>query len=123
MGWRDLAVLLDDAAEQDDRAADLAENVAMLVDREHYWLTSEYASWTTDPDDSEVKAARAQRKRDGVKPPPRPLLAPIARRSTAATAELLAQHLADVARYTKLPDAPLSVAEYNRLQGITGAQP
>lgn len=122
MRWRDLAALLDDAAEQDARAADLAENLAMLVDREHYWLTSEYASWTTDPDDAEVKAARAQRKRDGIKPPPRPLLTPVACRAPEATARLLEQHLADVARYSK-PAEKLSVAEYNRIRGITGGLP
>lgn len=50
----------------------------MLVDRDDYWLNSEYAQWITDPDDPEVKRTRAERKRRGVKPSPVPILPPIA---------------------------------------------
>lgn len=56
------------------------ENLAMLIDRLDYWLTSEYSSWVTDPNDPEVKRARAERKRSGVKPPPVPLIPPVAHR-------------------------------------------
>jgi len=52
----------------------------MLLDRDDYWLNSEYAQWTTDPDDPEVKRAREERKRSGVKPPPTPVIAPVALR-------------------------------------------
>lgn len=56
------------------------ENLAMLIDRLDYWLTTEYAGWVTDPDDPEVKRARAERKRSGKKPPPVPIIPPIAKR-------------------------------------------
>lgn len=56
------------------------ENLALLVDRLDYWLGSEYAGWVTDPDDPEVKKARAERKKSGVKPPPVPLIIPVAKR-------------------------------------------
>lgn len=48
-----------------------------------YWLNSEYAKWIVDPDDPEVKA---QRKRK-VKPPPFPLIAPVAHRPPSVATE------------------------------------
>ncbi len=80
MGRHDVGVLLARAAEWEAQAARDSENLAMLLDRDDYWLNSEYAQWTTDPDDPEVKAAREQRKRAGIKPPPQPLIAPVALR-------------------------------------------
>lgn len=73
------------------------ENLAMLIDRLDYWLTSEYAQWTTDPDDPEVKAARAERKRRGHKPPPVPIISPVAHRPPSKHQELAkrAQELRD----------------------------
>ncbi|MFC9786430.1 hypothetical protein [Rhodococcus sp. NPDC127528] len=121
MWWRDIAALLDDATEQDARAARDSENLAMLVDRHDYWLNSEYSTWTTDPDDPEVKAERARRKRAGLKPPPRPLLIPVACRTPEAVTRLLEQHIADIARSVN-PTEKRTVAEYNRLAGITGGQ-
>lgn len=64
------------------------ENIARLVDREDYWLNSEYAQWTTDPNDPEVVADRERRRRAGIKPPPVPLLRPVARRPRRQQAEL-----------------------------------
>lgn len=55
-----------------------AENLAMFLDRFDYFLRSEYASWITDPDDPAVKAERALRKKQGIKPPPQPLIPPVA---------------------------------------------
>ncbi|MCK8671008.1 hypothetical protein M1M07_07735 [Rhodococcus sp. HM1] len=57
-----------------------SENLAMLVDRENYWLNSEYSSWVTDPDDPAVKAERARRKKQGIRPAPVPILPPVALR-------------------------------------------
>lgn len=56
------------------------ENLALLVDRLDYWLTSEYGSWVTDPNDPEVKRKRQERKQAGVKPPPIPIITPVAKR-------------------------------------------
>lgn len=52
----------------------MAENVARLVDVVEYWLGAEYAKWTADED--EIKQARTNRR----KPPPVPLIAPVAQR-------------------------------------------
>lgn len=61
----------------------------MLVDRLDYWLTSEYTSWITDPDDPEVKRRRAEQKRAGVKPPPQPMITPVAHRPKRVADELV----------------------------------
>lgn len=54
-----------------------------------YWLSAVYSQWVTDPEDPEVKRARAERKRAGVKPPPRPIIFPVARRPEAEHGEML----------------------------------
>lgn len=56
------------------------ENLAMLVDRLAFWLDQMWGQWTIDPDDPEVKRAREERKRSGQKPPPVPLVPPVAKR-------------------------------------------
>lgn len=58
----------------------IATNLADLVDLMHYWLRAEYQKWITDPDDPEVKRAQDERKRSGIKPPPVPLIEPVAAR-------------------------------------------
>ncbi len=65
------------------------ENVATLVDLQTYWLSAEYVKWTTDA--AEAKRAAASRE----KPPPMPLIQPVARRPRAA-------HEAAVRRYEEL---------------------
>lgn len=76
----------------------------MLVDRDDYWLNSEYASWTSDPDDVEAKAERDRRKKAGIKPPPLPVLPPVACRGPV---ELAAAAAAFVERRKELePPAP-----------------
>lgn len=64
----------------------LAENVARLVDLTEYWLRSEYAKWTADED--EIKAARRNRR----KPPPFPLVPPVAERPPSIQERLDAQY-------------------------------
>lgn len=58
----------------------MAANLAELVDLMSYWLQSEYARWTYDPDDPDNKRAERERKRAGIKPPPIPLVRPVAHR-------------------------------------------
>lgn len=87
-----------------EREAQLArdsENVAMLVDRDDFWLNSEYAQWTTDPDDPEFKAERALRKKQGIKPPATPLLRPVAHRPPK-----LAQKMAELYMAAAVPEKP-----------------
>ena len=64
------------------------ENIARLVDRDDYYLRSMYQQWTADPDDPEAQRERDRRKRLGIKPPPQPLIAPVAVRPAELTAQM-----------------------------------
>lgn len=64
-----------------------ATNTADLLDLATYWLRSEYAKWTADPDDKKAKQERARRKREGIKPPPFPIIEPVAARPPSLAAE------------------------------------
>lgn len=66
----------------------LAENVARLVDLVEYWLRAEYAKWTADED--EIKAARRHRR----KPPPFPIIPPVAQRPPSLQERLDEAYLA-----------------------------
>lgn len=79
----------------------LAENVARLVDLVETWLNYEYASWTADPD--EVEGERVRRKRAGVKPPPSPLIRPVASRPQSLRDELVEGYFAEAVKY-QLPE-------------------
>lgn len=78
MWWVDLMVLVEKLDDYEWAPTD--ENIACLVDREDYWLNSEYTSWVTDPEDPEVQRARDERKKQGIKPPDKPVLFPVAHR-------------------------------------------
>lgn len=86
--------MLKRALELDAQAARDSENLAMLVDRDDYWLNSEYAQWITNPDDPEVKAERARRLKQGIKPPPRPLLEPVAQRPPDLANRMVEKYIA-----------------------------
>ncbi|MCQ4148672.1 hypothetical protein [Rhodococcus qingshengii] len=83
-----------------------SENLAMLVDRDDYWLNSEYASWTADPDDREAKAERDRRKKAGIKPPSFPILPPVAQRSPEDTEAAIAAFLAKKEEFAPKPAKP-----------------
>lgn len=70
-----------------------SENLAMLVDRDDYWLNSEYAQWTADPDDKEAEKERERRKREGIKPPPVPVLPPVGKRSVKDASALMVEFM------------------------------
>ncbi|WP_072689266.1 hypothetical protein [Rhodococcus marinonascens] len=101
-----MAQLIEGVLDEDARATRDSENLAMLVDRDDYWLNSEYRQWTADPDDPQIKAERTRRKASGIKPPPRPLLAPVALRSPLVHSRMVEKYLADVAEHAT-PPAPL----------------
>jgi hypothetical protein len=65
------------------------ENLAMLIDRLDYWLSSEYVGWVTDPNDPEEKRKSEERKRSGVKPPPVPIIPPVAKRPPDVAREVV----------------------------------
>ncbi|MDF3308710.1 hypothetical protein P3H15_27205 [Rhodococcus sp. T2V] len=117
--WRDVVAMLEDAEEQDQQRFRDSENLAMLVDREDFYLTGEYVDKITDPDDPEVKAARERRKRAGIKPPPVPVLRPIALRRADLTELRTEQHDALMAQFTQpraaAPDDRVSADEFKRL--------
>ncbi|MCD2153475.1 hypothetical protein LQL77_07095 [Rhodococcus cerastii] len=86
--WQDVAILLKKVLENVDQAAFDSENLAMLLDRDDFYLNSEYSQWVTDPNDPQVKAERARRLKYGIKPPPVPVLRPVAMRRADLTAIL-----------------------------------
>jgi hypothetical protein len=83
----------------------LPENVARLVDLMTAWLNYEYASWTADPD--EVASAR-KRKR---KPPPFPIIPPVAARPRSLHEQLAEHHAAIVAEHDVDPTSPRMVSD------------
>lgn len=101
------------------------ENIARLVDREDYWLNSEYSSWVTDPKDPEVIAARERmqaRRRAGYKPPPAPLLFPAAARPAENTVTLVNELLKKQQEYgltgeVRPKDEKITIAELRSMRG------
>lgn len=81
------------------------ENLAMLIDRLDFWLSTEYTGWITDPEDPEVKRARAERKRSGIKPSPVPLIPPVAKRPPQAAQA--AQDRLAILKTLTTPDSPV----------------
>jgi hypothetical protein len=75
----------------------LAENVARLVDLMQTWLNYEYANWTADPD--EVEARRRKHKKAGIKPPPFPLVQPVASRPKSLQDHLVNEYVETAAQY------------------------
>ena len=104
----DLAILIDGLRPEWTNGD---ENLARLVDRLDYELQANYAAATTDPNDPEVKRERAERRRAGQKPPPLPIIRPVAVRPQALHSLLLAQasaqieeHLAPKKKKTTIAD-------------------
>ncbi len=77
----------------------LAANVAELVDLMSFQVNAEYQQWIVDPDDPEVKADREHRKKNNIKPPPMPLIPPVAFRPGSVAAEYRTAFADLVARY------------------------
>lgn len=84
---------------------DLAENVARLVDLLDFYISHQYAQWTADPE--EVEAARRSRR----KPPPFPLIRPVAARPRSLHDRMTQIHTAQAAEYLVDPLAPRMVTD------------
>ncbi|MEV6555867.1 hypothetical protein AB0M22_09135 [Nocardia sp. NPDC051756] len=108
MPFTDVAALIVDAEDRDARAARDSENLAMLVDRTDFDVNFEYVSSTTDHDDPEVVRERALRKKHGIRPPPLPILAPVAQRDPAITTKLIERYRAAQQPYRIPDDKPKS---------------
>lgn len=101
------------------------ENIARLVDRDDYYLNASYNQWITDPNDPELKRRQADRKRAGIKPPPHPVLMPVAARPPELHLRLAATAL-EQAQGTQPASAPgtadktndkkISIRELQRLR-------
>ncbi|SUA47206.1 Uncharacterised protein [Nocardia africana] len=107
----DVAALLEDSAARDTQSARDSENIARLVDRLDYAATWEYIGDTTDPDDPEIKREREARKAAGIKPPPRPIFAPVALRDPDVTAELAERAHAEHKKYEVPPPRKVGLRE------------
>lgn len=88
----------------------LAANVAQLVDLMSYWLHNEYARWTADPDEV--------RRGPKVKPPPIPLIPPVAYRP-ASVAEQYVQEFTALVELHGAAEGPRSARERARTRWAT----
>lgn len=79
----------------------LAANMAELVDLMHFWLNSEYNRWIYDPDDPENK----RREKSKRKPPPQPLIPPIAYRPPSVALTRLEAYAEQVAQFSGDPSS------------------
>ena len=81
------------------------ENTARLLEAQAYALDFAWADRTIDPDDPEVKAERARmRKR---KPPPHPIVPPVARRPAKFAEQRAAEYMAEIQRYAPPAQEPV----------------
>ncbi|MFI5504461.1 hypothetical protein ACFLIN_03740 [Corynebacterium kutscheri] len=96
------------------------ENLAKLIDREHYWLDSEYAQWVFDPEDPEVKQAQARKKQSRVKPPEKPIVPPVASRPAAAQLKALEAYNSQLVEYHEKAHKPfkkkLTISELRNMR-------
>lgn len=74
------------------------ENTALLLETITAQLDWGWADRTIDPEDPEVQAE--QRRRKTVKPPPHPILRPVAFRPAKETEERVQHYMEEIVRYT-----------------------
>ncbi|NEW40778.1 hypothetical protein GV794_01905 [Nocardia cyriacigeorgica] len=121
MPYPDVAALIEDADARDAQAARDSENLAMLVDRTDFLNNFGYVSGITDPEDPDIKRERAERLKHGIKPPPMPILAPVAQRAPEISAELIERYREAQKPYQlpeKKPESKL--AQLNRARAEAG---
>lgn len=85
--------------------SDADENAALLLEWQAHAATVEWQRLTVDPDDPEVKAAREAAKAAGLKPPPVPLIVPMARRPWRQQQRRALEFGADVEVYAPAAEA------------------
>jgi hypothetical protein len=98
------------------------ENTALLLEAQVYALELVWADRITDPDDPAVKRDRLKAKRAGIKPPPHPLIPPIAHRPDSLAERRLHEYLEAIERYQAGPPPEvkyLTSNEFDRELGLT----
>lgn len=91
----------------------LAANVAQLVDLMSFWLNNEYAQWTADPD--EVKKGPKR------KPPPIPLVPPVAHRPPSVAAAYM-QEFSQLAESLGVGEEPKSARERAKTRWVSSSE-
>lgn len=90
------------------------ENTARVLDALYHQAETSWVDRTTDPDDPEVKRARAEAQRSGRKPPPHPPIRPVALRPASVAAQVMGHF---VEQQTPPPEPPrqraVSTAEFD----------
>jgi hypothetical protein len=96
------------------------ENTARLYEVLHHWLGLEWIDRTTDPDDPEVRRRRAEDKRRSVKPPPYPLVPPVALRPDQIAEKRHAAYLDEVQRWSapQVERRNVGSDEFDRIMGL-----
>jgi hypothetical protein len=98
------------------------ENTALLLEAQAYALELAWSDRITDPDDPALKRERAQAKRAGIKPPPHPLIPPVAHRPDSLAERRLREYIEAVEAYRAGPPPVvkyLTSSEFDRELGIT----
>lgn len=75
------------------------ENTARLLEIEAYKLELAWIDRTTDPDDKDVKRERLEAERAGIKPPPHPMIPPIAMRPPEISEQRVQEYLDGMAEF------------------------
>lgn len=94
------------------------ENTALLLETITTQLDWGWADRTIDPDDPEVKAERAKRKK--VKPPPHPILRPVAHRPPEQDKARWDDYITELKKYAPPPEDPFVLLQQWKQQNGIG---
>lgn len=96
------------------------ENTARLLEAQAYKLELDWSDRTADPDDEETRRARAQAKRDGIKPPAHPMVPPVALRPPKLAEQALAAFFLKLEEHhaPEEPSAFVDRSEFDRSMGF-----
>lgn len=106
MPWQDVCFL---AARLSKNWTRQDENQAQLVDLLSYWLNAEYVNWTTDPEEAKELAADRSEK---PKPPPFPIIEPVAHRPPAIHEAALDRYRKLLEKYSAAPEPKMPRNEW-----------
>lgn len=95
------------------------ENTALLLEAQHYALELAWADRTIDPNDPEAIKARRDAERAGVKPPPHPMIPPVAHRPPELAEQRLQQYVEQITahRTPQREKVMVSLDEFDALIG------